>query len=91
MTTAAAERLGMKELDLRGLHCPLPALRTEKALRTMAPGERLLVLADDPLAPIDIAHLCRAGGHRLVSADPDGGHRRFLIERAGAPAADASE
>lgn len=81
----------MTELDLRGLRCPLPALRTEKALRAMRAGERLRVLADDPLAPLDIAHLCRAGDHRLLSAEDAGAHRRFLIEcggPAGRPAGD---
>lgn len=73
----------MKELDLRGLRCPLPALRTEKTLRAMRDGERLLVLADDPLASIDIAHLCRENRHRLLSADDAGAHRRFLIECRG--------
>lgn len=71
------------ELDLRGLRCPLPALRTEKRLRAMAPGERLTVLADDPLAQLDIPHLCRERGHRLIASDEAEGHHRFLIEPAG--------
>lgn len=70
------------ELDLRGLRCPLPALRTEKALRRAAAGDRLLVLADDPLAGLDIPHLCRTQGHRLVETTSQGEVRRFLIERA---------
>ncbi len=72
-----------RELDLRGLRCPLPALRTEKALRHAAPGERLVVLADDPLAGIDIPHLCRTEGHRLVETGAEDGFRRFVIERGG--------
>jgi tRNA 2-thiouridine synthesizing protein A len=72
------------ELDLRGLRCPLPALRTEKHLRGMTAGTRLAVLADDPLAAIDIPHLCQAGGHRLIETTATGGHRRFVIERAAA-------
>ena len=70
------------ELDLRGLRCPLPALRTEKHLRGMVAGTRLAVLADDPLAAIDIPHLCQTGGHRLIETTATDGHRRFLIERA---------
>lgn len=72
------------ELDLRGLRCPLPALRTEKTLRAMSTGERLSVLTDDPLAAIDIPHLCREAGHVMVSASLEGDYRRFLIERASA-------
>lgn len=70
------------ELDLRGLRCPLPALRTEKHLRGMAPHARLAVLTDDPLAAIDIGHLCQTGGHRLLDTASTDGYRRFLIESA---------
>ena len=69
----------MAELDLRGLRCPLPALRTAKRLKSMAPGARLTVLADDPLAAIDIPHLCREGGHELAEHYQDGAGWRFVI------------
>jgi tRNA 2-thiouridine synthesizing protein A len=39
------------------------------------------VLADDPLAGIDIPHLCRTEGHRLIESTRDGGWQRFLVER----------
>lgn len=68
-------------LDLIGLRCPLPALRTEKALRAMKPGDRLEVLADDPLASLDIPHLCQEAGHRLVESSLEGTARRFVIEK----------
>ncbi len=54
-------------LDLRGLKCPLPVLRTRKALRLHPAGVWLTVLADDPMARLDIGHLCRTDGHE---ADP---------------------
>ena len=73
----------MDELDLRGLRCPLPALHTEKRLRGLSPGQRLCVLADDPLAAIDIPHLCRQGGHTLLGSDSIAGHHRFVIAKAG--------
>ena len=75
------------ELDLRGLRCPLPALRTERQLRAMSAGERLGVLADDQLAAIDIPHLCRQSGHLLIAATTETDHRRFLIECGKAPSA----
>jgi tRNA 2-thiouridine synthesizing protein A len=54
-----------KTLDLRGLKCPLPALRTRKALAGMRPGNLLIVECTDPLAGIDIPNLVRETGDRL--------------------------
>ena len=71
------------ELDLRGLRCPLPALRTEKQLRGMAAGERVSVLTDDPLAAIDIPHFCREAGHPMIATSVENGHRHFVIECKG--------
>ena len=67
------------ELDLTGLKCPLPALRTRKALRTMASGARLAVTATDPLAAIDIPNAAREEGARVESQAADGGVTRFVI------------
>lgn len=75
----------MNEIDLRGLKCPLPALKTRKRLLGLAPGERLVVLADDPLAGLDIPHLCASEGHRLLSSERTGAAFRFAIERGDQP------
>jgi tRNA 2-thiouridine synthesizing protein A len=58
-----AERV--KELDLKGLKCPLPALRTRKALARLEAGGRLVVLCTDPLSGIDIPHLIHETGDIL--------------------------
>lgn len=71
----------VKELDVRGLSCPLPVLKTRKALAGMARGSRLVVLATDPRAPRDMAELCAATGHRLVEGSEALGVFRFLLER----------
>jgi tRNA 2-thiouridine synthesizing protein A len=55
-------------LDLRGLKCPLPALRTRKALRQAAPGARLRVECTDPLSAIDIPNLLRETGDLLEAS-----------------------
>ncbi len=52
-------------LDLRGLRCPLPALKTRKALSALAAGDRLVVECTDPLATIDIPNLLRDTGDVL--------------------------
>ena len=53
-------------LDLRGLKCPLPALFARRALARLAPGEEIEVMADDPLAAVDIPHMCHQEGHVVV-------------------------
>lgn len=55
-------------LDLRGLKCPLPALRTRKALAGMNAGSTLIVECTDPLASIDIPNLVRETGDTLEAA-----------------------
>jgi tRNA 2-thiouridine synthesizing protein A len=70
------------ELDLGGLKCPLPAMWTERALAERPPGSRLTVTADDPLARLDIAHLCTTGGHEILEVEALGGTAvRFVIRR----------
>ncbi|MCJ2012928.1 sulfurtransferase TusA family protein [Methylobacterium sp. J-076] len=66
-------------LDLAGLKCPLPALRTRKALRGLPPGATLVVLCTDPMAAIDIPNLVREEGARLEAVERNGGDLRFTI------------
>lgn len=74
-------------LDLRGLNCPLPVLKTRRALARLEPGRRVTVEATDPMSEIDLPHMCRQDGHRLLSA-----HRRterlFVFEIERGPTAD---
>lgn len=66
--------------------CPIPVLKARKALKSMAPGEVLDLLATDPKAREDVPAFCAATGHRLLDVTPDGeaGVTRYRIERAGA-------
>jgi tRNA 2-thiouridine synthesizing protein A len=59
--------MGMTEktINLRGLKCPLPALRTKKVLKGMVAGEVILVECTDPLAAIDIPNLINQTGDVL--------------------------
>jgi tRNA 2-thiouridine synthesizing protein A len=54
-----------KTMDLRGLKCPLPALRTRKALAGLAGGDILVIECTDPLAAIDIPNLIRETGDTI--------------------------
>ena len=76
-------------LDLRGLKCPLPALLAQKALGKRAPGAVLTVLADDPLAAVDIPHMCHAQGHALDGVSEAQGYRVFTLRRGPGPEPDA--
>lgn len=56
-------------LNLRGLKCPLPALKARKALQRLTPGDVLIVECTDPLAAIDIPHLVSELGDHLEGQD----------------------
>lgn len=70
------------KLDLTGLKCPLPALKTRKALKSVKPGERLEVHCTDPLSVIDIPNLIRETGDKVEITDRNESHIVFLIEKA---------
>lgn len=67
-------------LDVRGLVCPEPLLRARKVLDTLQTGQRLEVLADDPIAPLDFAAFSHRSGHPLRENQVDSGFYRFVIE-----------
>ncbi len=69
------------DLDLAGLKCPLPVLRTRKALRRLPAGRTLRVTCTDPLASLDIPNLVREEGDSLEALDRIGAATRFLIRR----------
>jgi tRNA 2-thiouridine synthesizing protein A len=68
-------------LDLRGLKCPYPVLKTENRLSAVPPGAVLEVETTDPLSAIDIPHFCNENGHELVSQEKTGGGHRFVIRK----------
>lgn len=74
--------LNIQVLDLRGLNCPLPVLKTQKALRNIVSKEALWVETTDPLASIDIPTLCENDGHELKTKEQADGYQRFLIIKA---------
>lgn len=69
------------ELDATGLLCPLPVLKARKRLKALGPGERLIVLTDDPAALIDIPHFCSEAGHVLQTSDTTGTVSRWVIRK----------
>ena len=69
------------KLDLTGLKCPLPALKTRKALKTVAPGDFLEVHCTDPLSVIDIPNLIQQTGDRVEISERSEIRIVFLIEK----------
>ena len=68
-------------LDLRGLKCPLPALMARRYLNRAEAGASVLVLTDDPMAPIDVPHMCRTEGFEVLSVERDGDSARMLLSK----------
>ncbi len=71
----------MTTLDTRGLKCPLPVLKTKKAMKAMAAGATITVLATDPSAVKDFQAYCEATGDRLLDSREAGGVFTFVIEK----------
>jgi tRNA 2-thiouridine synthesizing protein A len=73
--------MALTKLDLTGLKCPLPALRTAKALKTLSAGDVLEVHCSDPLAVIDIPNLIRETGDKIEIAERSEYRVIFMIEK----------
>lgn len=70
-----------KELDARGLNCPLPILRAKKSLSAMSPGEILKILATDPGSVKDFEAFAKQTGHPLLSSSKSGGEFLFYMKK----------
>ncbi len=68
-------------LDAKGMTCPLPVLRANRALRSLAPGDKLRVLATDRASVSDFRAFCRETGHALMSVSEEAGVFSFTIRR----------
>lgn len=71
-----------KTLDLKGLACPLPILKTAVAVKALPAGAVVEVLATDPGSVADFAAWCRSTGNELVEQTVDAGVYRFLVRRS---------
>ena len=71
-----------QELDARGLNCPLPILRTKKAIAGLAAGQVLKVIATDPGSVKDIESYCRQTGNELLESQSSANDFQFMIRKA---------
>ena len=67
-------------LDCRGLSCPMPILKTKKAMQKMKSGEILELLSSDPGTKNDIPGFVKKGGHELLGTKDDEGFVRFYLK-----------
>lgn len=70
-------------LDTTGLRCPLPVLKAKKAMRALAPGQILKVLATDPDSLQDFRHFCATTGDQLLACSEEKGIFTYRIKKSG--------
>ncbi len=63
----------MIRIDARGRHCPIPTLRLSRALRKVAAGVVVELIADDPMARIDAPHFATEAGHEVLAVTETAG------------------
>ena len=70
-----------KLLDAQGLACPMPIVKTKKAMNDMEIGQVLEIHATDKGAQADLAAWSRSGGHELVQSTEENGVFKFWIKK----------
>lgn len=68
-------------IDARGHRCPAPTLRLSRALKRASPGRCVCLLADDPMARIDVPHFVSQNGLTLLAVTDEGRWLRFLVRK----------
>ena len=78
-TNISYKKLGMLKIDLKGLKCPLPALKTRKAISKASKGQSLYIEATDPMSVIDIPHAVQEMGAALIQQSCENNIYTFTI------------
>ncbi len=68
-------------LDCSGLSCPMPTLKTKKALAKLSAGQVLEMIGTDPGTKNDMSKLCEKGGHELLGVVEDGNVTKYYIKK----------
>lgn len=68
-------------VDLSGLSCPLPVLRTKKAMAALAEGEQLTIVTTDPGSAIDIPEFAKLAGYELVAMEQTATGHEFILRK----------
>ena len=80
--TSPSPTAATRELDCLGKACPVPVIELAKAVSTLAVGDVVVVVADDPGAKVDIPVWCRMKGHELLGVAEDGKLMRFSVRKS---------
>ena len=72
-------------IDARGHRCPTPTLRLRRALAAAEVGATLRLLADDPMARLDVPHFVQEAGHGLIETDETAAGFSFLVRKLASP------
>lgn len=70
-----------RTLDCLGLFCPMPIVKTREAMKSMAVGQVLEMLSDDPASEADMKSWAKRTGNELVAVTKDGAVYRFLVRK----------
>jgi tRNA 2-thiouridine synthesizing protein A len=68
-------------IDARGHRCPVPTLKLRKALEGLDAGAMVRLIADDPMAKVDVPHFAAQGGHQVMEQVEADGAVSFLIRK----------
>lgn len=71
------------QIDCIGLFCPMPIVKVREAIRDLALGEVVEMIADDPASEADMKSWSRRTGHELLESSKDGAIFRFLVRKTG--------
>jgi tRNA 2-thiouridine synthesizing protein A len=77
-------------VDARGHRCPTPTLRLRRALEGVGTGDTVELVADDPMARIDVPHFAAGAGHELSATTTEGSVLRFWVRKGATGADDAA-
>jgi tRNA 2-thiouridine synthesizing protein A len=70
----------LKELDTRGLLCPLPVLKLQKLIKNIKKKEKIKLITDDPAAIVDVPHFCNEQNYRIIENRKENYYDLFIIE-----------
>ncbi|PCI39764.1 MAG: response regulator SirA [Rhodospirillaceae bacterium] len=74
--------MATQTLDTKGLNCPMPVLKTKKALKGLSAGDTLEVESTDPGSIKDLQSLCRSTGNEMIESSEADGIYKYLIKKS---------